>query len=158
MRTITFLLAGLLVCAAQTAQAQGTERPEDWPEGSAMRTGLLARQELEKQDKLVGARHTQLLKAATAAGADSRLLAALKNQQAAWKKYVPEECELVGARTGAGGTWPSTYAMQCELGLNDQRAKQLQEALRCVEKKVAEKQGSEIGDCLQTLTPLAGAK
>ena len=154
MRRVALAPVLLAVCIVHAAGSQNTERPEDWPEGSAMRTGLLARQALDKLDRTIAARHAELANAVAAAGADSRLQAALKKQQAAWKKYVPEECELVGAATGAGGAWPSTYAVQCEVGLADQRAKRLQEALACVKKNADAQDG--IGDCLSAVAPLAG--
>ena len=49
---VTILWAVMLLssaCALLSAEVECSDRPECWPEGSAMRTGLLARQAEEKQ-------------------------------------------------------------------------------------------------------------
>jgi uncharacterized protein YecT (DUF1311 family) len=85
---------------------------------------------------------------------DARLLADLKTQQVAWLKYRTEECELIGALTGAGGTWPSTYAKKCEVNHTDQRIRRVSSAIRCIGKISNEKRLFEQNNCLQQLAPL----
>ncbi len=123
-----------------------------------MHTGLLAVQQRDKLDKLIAARHAELMRAVTASSEDLRLIKGLKSQQTAWTQYRTEECGLIGALTGAGGSWPSTYAVQCETRLAEERARRLLTARRCVEKKVAEKQAFDLNTCLYQLAPLAGMK
>ncbi len=145
-----------------TAETQTTERPEDWPEGSAMHTGLLLVKERDKLDKQLADKHEELLKLLTAAppgetsGTDPRLIAAIKSQEAAWLKYRTDECELVGTLTGAGGSWPSTYAVKCEVKLTKQRLRTMQSAAQCIKKSRPEDRLSEQNECLSQLAPIGG--
>lgn len=141
------------------AEVQCTDRPECWPEGSSMHTGLLLVQQQNSAEKLLASKHEELVKLVSSSSAegirvDERLLAALKTQQAAWLKYRTEECELVGSLTGAGGTWPSTYANRCEVNHTDQRLRRVRSAIRCIEKIPNEKRIFEQNNCLQQLAPL----
>jgi uncharacterized protein YecT (DUF1311 family) len=51
MRTLFLVAALSLAPCLAYADKECTDRPECWPEGSAMNTGLLAQQELKKVDK-----------------------------------------------------------------------------------------------------------
>lgn len=91
-----------------------------------MHAGLLLTQQQQQIEKLLAGKYDELIKLVATSGSgeshvDERLMAALKNQQVAWLKYRSEECALIGALTGAGGTWPSTYAIECEVNHTDQR-------------------------------------
>lgn len=90
--------------------------------------------------------------------AGERLEKALVSQEAAWLKYRDEECELVGSLTGAGGSWPSTYAVQCESNLTDQRLRRVISATRCVARVPKDDRFNGMSNCLQQLAPLANAK
>jgi uncharacterized protein YecT (DUF1311 family) len=141
------------------AGVECTDRPECWPEGSSMHTGLLLVQQQQQTEKLLVSKHDELIKlvASSVSGevhADERLLAALKTQQAAWLKYRTEECELIGSLTGAGGTWPSTYANKCEVNHTEQRLHRVRSAIRCVQRISSEKRLFEQNTCLQQLAPL----
>ena len=124
-----------------------------------MRTGLLLVQQQKAVEKLLAGKHEELIKLVAESSngeikVDERLLAALKTQQAAWLKYRTEECELIGSLTGAGGTWPSTYANRCEANHTDQRLRRVRSAIRCIEKIPNEKRLFEQNTCLQQLAPL----
>lgn len=124
-----------------------------------MQTGLLLVQQQNAVEKLLANKHEELVKLVSSSSTgeipeDERLLTALKTQQAAWLKYRTEECELVGSLTGAGGTWPSTYAIQCEVNHTDQRLRRIRSAIRCIEKIPNEKRIFEQNNCLQQLAPL----
>lgn len=141
------------------AEAECTDRPECWPEGSAMHTGLLMVQKQQQAERRLARQHDELIRlvAASVSGevrADERLLAALATQQAAWLKYRTEECELIGSLTGAGGSWPSTYASRCEANHTDQRLRRVRSAIRCVQRMPSEKRLFEQNTCLQQLAPL----
>jgi uncharacterized protein YecT (DUF1311 family) len=141
------------------AEVECTDRPECWPEGSSMHTGLLLVQKQQQTEKRLASKHDELIKlvASSVSGevhADERLLAALKTQQVAWLKYRTEECELVGSLTGAGGTWPSTYANKCEVNHTEQRLRRIRSAIRCVQNIPSEKRLFEQNACLQQLAPL----
>lgn len=160
MRKLFFLLNCLtLIPVLALAEADCTDRPECWPEGSSMHTGLLLVQQQRAQEQNLASQHEQLIKLVKSSGSDEtpvdeRLLAALKTQQAAWLKYRTEECELIGSLTGAGGTWPSTYANRCELNHTDQRLRRVRSAMRCIEKMPPETRAFEQNNCLQQLAPL----
>lgn len=141
------------------AEVECTDRPECWPEGSAMHTGLLLIQQRQAVDKLLAGKHAELVKLVSSSSSagipvDGRLLAALKTQQVAWLKYRSEECELIGSLTGAGGTWPSTYAIKCEVNHSGQRLRRVRSAIRCIENIPLEKRSFEQNNCLQQLAPL----
>jgi uncharacterized protein YecT (DUF1311 family) len=160
MRKIHLLLLALsLVPTIAFAEVQCTDRPECWPEGSSMHTGLLLVQQQNAAEKVLASKHEELIKLVTSSSSeeiqvDERLVAALKTQQAAWLKYRTEECELVGSLTGAGGTWPSTYANRCEMNHTDQRLRRVRSAIRCIERIPNEKRFFEQNNCLQQLAPL----
>jgi uncharacterized protein YecT (DUF1311 family) len=144
---------------AAFSQVECTDRPECWPEESSMHTGLLLLQKKQKKERLLAIKYDELtrLVASSVSGeahADERLLAALRNQQEAWLKYRAEECELIGSLTGAGGTWPSTYANRCEVNHTEQRLRRVNSAIRCVQKIPSERRLVEQNICLQQLAPL----
>jgi uncharacterized protein YecT (DUF1311 family) len=104
----------------------------------------------------------KLLRLLTSAGEESpqgqfdqRLVSALTAQQMAWKRYVPDECEVAGSLTGAGGTWPSTYAVACEANLMETRVRRTRAAIRCVEKIDPPSRWLDQNHCLYQLMPLA---
>jgi uncharacterized protein YecT (DUF1311 family) len=141
------------------ADVECTDRPECWPEGSSMRTGLLLVQQQQQVEILLASKHDELVKLVSSSSTDEipvdgRLLAALKTQQVAWLKYRAEECELIGSLTGAGGTWPSTYANKCEANHTDQRLRRVRSAIRCIQKIPMENRRFEQNNCLQQLAPL----
>lgn len=141
------------------AEVECTDRPECWPEGSSMHTGLLLVQQQQQSEKLLASKHDELIKLVASSDTgefhvNDRLLSALKTQQAAWLKYRTEECELVGSLTGAGGTWPSTYANRCEANHTVQRLRRVSSAIRCIQKIPSEKRLFEQNTCLQQIAPL----
>lgn len=160
MRKLVLTLLGMaLLPSIALAAVECTDRPDCWPDGSAMRTGLLLVQQQRVVDAALTRRHRELVKwvEASAIGetrTDGRLLNALRTQQAAWLKYRTEECELVGSLTGAGGSWPSTYANRCELNHTEQRLRRVRSALRCVRKISPDMRLVEQNNCLQQLAPL----
>ena len=141
------------------AEEECSDRPECWPAGSAMHTGLSKRDEQRKTDKLLAAKHNELVKLVESAAighefASTRVFEALKTQQIAWLKYRDEECELVGSLTEAGGSWPSTYAVICQANHTDLRLRRVRSAIRCVEKMPVADRLYEQSSCLQQLAPL----
>ena len=124
-----------------------------------MHTGLLLVQKQQAAEKLLASKHDDLIKLVASSSTsgipvDERLLAALKTQQAAWLKYRTEECGLIGSLTGAGGTWPSTYANKCEVNHTERRLYRVRSAIRCIEKIPSEQRLFEQNNCLQQLAPL----
>lgn len=141
------------------AEVECSDRPECWPEGSAMHTGLLLAKQQKQIENALATKHNELIKLVVSAKsgeaqADDRLVAALKTQQLARLKYRSDECELVGSLTGAGGSWPSTYANRCEVNHTEQRLRRVRSAIRCIQKLSPEKRLFEQNTCLQQLAPL----
>lgn len=154
-----YLLLGILYLSPSTlAGVECTERPDCWPEGSAMHTGLVLAQQLKTIEKRLALKHKELMAmvgSATPANVTiERVVQALENQQQTWLRYKTEECELIGALTGAGGSWPSTHAVRCEVNLTDLRLRSVRYALRCVTTLPEETRGYEQSRCLQQLAPL----
>lgn len=131
----------------------------DWPEGSAMHTGGLY---VEKRDYFMGflkkdqAKLEELIR--TTDPHDTRLHSAVKAQHEAWLEYHPHECEMVGALSGAGGTWPSTYAVRCEANLVNNRMNAVRNAMRCINRAPEKTRRYAVADCLYQLLPLATSK
>src|SRR5512139_897665 len=78
------------------AETQCTDRPECWPQGGSMNTGLLFEQQRNAAEKDLARKHKELVNLLSSTSGE-RLLSTLKAQQAAWLKYRTEECELIGA-------------------------------------------------------------
>jgi uncharacterized protein YecT (DUF1311 family) len=158
-KDLIIVLALVFTPLGASSEVECTDRPECWPEGSSMRTGLLLVQQQKAAEKRLASQHGELIKLVSSSrsgetSVDERLVAALKTQQAAWLKYRTEECELIGSLTGAGGTWPSTYANRCEVNHTEQRLRRVRSAIRCIEKIPPETRLLEQNDCLQQLAPL----
>ncbi|WP_375058593.1 lysozyme inhibitor LprI family protein [Zobellella sp. DQSA1] len=121
-----------------------------------MHTALLQAEQQQHLDKQLARQHQELVAqvALSAPVGMERVVAALQAQQAAWLNYRREECELVGSLTGAGGTWPSTHAIICEVTLTEQRLGHVQRATQCIERTRNEERTHGQSDCLQPLASL----
>jgi uncharacterized protein YecT (DUF1311 family) len=161
MRTLFLALILATAPVGVTAQVDCTNRPECWPEGSAMRTGLLLVERRKDLEKTLAQSHTELIRVVSSGSGPNavplggeRLLSALKSQQEAWLNCRAQECELVGSLSGAGGAWPSTYATKCEVDRTEQRLRRIRSAIRCVESLPMDQRWLEQNGCLQQLAPL----
>lgn len=124
-----------------------------------MHTGFQLVRKQQASEKLLANKHDRLIglvasSSTSSIPVDQRLLDALKTQQAAWLRYRTDECELIGSLTGAGGTWPSTYANKCEVNHTEQRLRRIRSATRCIERIPPEQRQFLQNDCLQQLAPL----
>ncbi|RYY01752.1 MAG: DUF1311 domain-containing protein [Gammaproteobacteria bacterium] len=143
-------------------EVQCTDKPECWPEGSAMNTGLTLVASLEKKSAQLESKHNELTALLSASPSyngeknpDSRVISALNALKISWIKYRSDECELIGSLTGAGGSWPSTYANRCEVNLTEERLNRISSSIKCIQKIPLEKRWMEQANCLQQLAPLA---
>jgi hypothetical protein len=155
---LTMVAAAIVGMFATGAVAQD----DGWPEGSAMNVGGLENKRLASADALLARLDGRLVKlvaearqASPAIPPDDLLIEALEVQEVAWRRYLPDECGLVGALTGAGGSWPSTYAVRCEANLVEMRVRRTRASIRCLEKLPPEKRRLDQGRCLYLLAPLA---
>lgn len=156
-----FLLILFLVTTYDVGAEPCTDRPECWPRDSAMHTGLTAVAEQQRADRQLAAEHKTVIRLLSETvpeqasyWPDGRLVAALKSQQTAWLHYRSEECELIGALTGAGGSWPSTYAGKCALNHARRRLSRVRAASRCIQSIPVNMRSAEAARCLQQLAPL----
>jgi uncharacterized protein YecT (DUF1311 family) len=121
-----------------------------------MNTGLFLVQKLQATEKRLESDYGELVRlTGSASMLGPRVVQALKAEQVEWLKYRGAECELVGALTGAGGTWPSTYAVRCDANFTDQRLRRVRSATRCIHRAIAKNQEFEESNCLQQLAPIA---
>jgi uncharacterized protein YecT (DUF1311 family) len=155
---LAFLTSVLLALPA-FAQDQCTDKPECWPEGSSMHTGLLLVQKQKQTDAALSRQFEELVQVVSDAkssgvSTSSRLIDALGAQQKAWLSYRSVECELIGSLTGAGATWQSTYANQCELNHAELRLRRVRSALRCIKRIPADQRIFDQSNCLQQLAQL----
>ena len=145
------------------ADVECTDRPECWPEGSAMHTGLLRRQAEEKlrtqlqkrHDELVAIISTKQIVNGTEYLEDQRLVEAVQAQQKAWQQFKDGECELIGSLSTGASTWQSARAVECEMNLTRQRLKRMQHAIRCIQKIEPTERRFNQQTCLFQLAPLA---
>ncbi len=153
------------ICALWMALAAPAAAQDDgWPEGSAMHTGGLEAKRRDAAASNLAQLEARLLALLAAPDPsprpippDERLIAALKAQQAAWTRYRADECELAGALTGAGGSWPSTYAVRCEANLTELRVRRTRSAIGCLEGLPPAKRRLGGNQCLYQLMPLAAS-
>lgn len=144
-----------LVMILSLALAFPAGAENEWPEGSAMHVGGIHR---EKHDYFMGflkkdqAKLEELVRAGDPD--NERLLRAVQDQHAAWLEYYPHECELVGALSGAGGSWPSTYAMQCMANLVNNRMNTVRNATRCIKREPEKSRLYSMSACLYQLGPM----
>jgi uncharacterized protein YecT (DUF1311 family) len=87
--------------------------------------------------------------------AEAHFIAHLEKTQARWQDYMESECYMHGLMTQSGGSWPSTYAVECQARLLEKRYKRMRDAAACVERSPAEKYLSyESVNCLYQILPL----
>lgn len=140
-----------------TPMASAQQAEQEWPSGSSMAVGKLYRENRDYFSKLLAKKHIQLLARVENKAYKhdhTRLVEAVKAQHTAYLTYVTQECELVGAITGAGGSWPSTYAVKCEAHLIERRFRRVSDAVACIDKLPAEKQEFGQENCLYQLAQL----
>lgn len=155
----------LLVTTSYVAAAdvECSDRPECWPEGSAMHTGLLRRQAEDALRKQLQQRHEELVTLISTKHVvngveyldDQRLVEAIQAQHKAWNQFKDSECALIGSLSTGASTWQSARAVECEMNLTSQRLKRTQHAIRCVMKIPAEERRFNQQTCLYQLAPLA---
>ena len=155
---LTAAMALSLLLAHQPLRAATAQEEEEvWPAGSAMAVG---REHVANRDRfaaLLETRHAALLASLAAAdeGGGTRLIEALRAQHRAWLLYRVAECEVAGALTGAGGSWPSTYAVACEAQLTERRYRRVGAAAICVRGIASTSRQRDAGACLRPILALA---
>lgn len=156
VRTIAALL--LLAPAMLAAQATPVREPPCTPQGSAMCTGVTLATTLASLDRRLDRRHAALVplvRGDTAAGdEDVRITMAVDTLHATWRRLRDDDCELHGALTRAGGSWPSVWAVDCAIAATRARITTVDAAIRCIEKLPADQRRFERFTCLERLRVL----
>lgn len=161
-----FLLFAIMLITTPhvvAADVECTDRPECWPEGSAMHTGLLRRQAEDMYSKQLQQRHEELVtlistkqvENGTEYLKDQRLVEAVQAQQKAWQQYKDSECELIGSLSLSASSWQSARAVECAMNLTSQRLKRMQHSIRCIQRIAPEERSFNQQACLYQLAPLA---
>ena len=123
------MIHALLVLALSSnpwlADAGCTDRPECWPEGSAMRTGLVARQELASADKELNTVYSRIISGLPADEADNYPKKALVAAQRECIKFRDANCASVGEVSGGVRMWKSAATVRCETAMTQARVKEL---------------------------------
>lgn len=157
----TIVAPGIAGALAVTALLAGpaTAQDSDWPEGSAMQVGATEKARLDAAAAALASRNRQLLdlvaEASGAGSAEDEVIAALREQQAGWRRYADQECALIGALSGARGSWQSTKIVQCLANLVEQRIRHTRHAIGCIRRMPADGRAAEQNRCLYQLLPVA---
>lgn len=125
MRILFVTILLVLISPSVIAETDCTDRPECWPEGSAMNTGLVANQRLEKADKQLNITYQQIVKNLPEDEDDEYPKRALIAAQREWVKYRDAECTSVGEASGGVRMWKSTYTVLCKSDMTEARTKEL---------------------------------
>jgi uncharacterized protein YecT (DUF1311 family) len=164
MKTVTLLLIFLAAIPLTAfAEVECSDRPECWPEGSSMRTGLLRRAEEEKLGRQLQESYNELVELISTKEIvkgvehleDYRLVEAVKAQQKSWNQYKTIECELIGSLSTGFSPFQSAKAVECEGNLTSQRLKRMQHAIRCVKRIPPTDRRFNQQGCLFQLAPMA---
>ena len=149
-----FLAAFVLPVTARSDQR------ESWPEGSAMGVGEKHVASRAYFGNLVEKRQTTLIQLLETTS-DERVVDAVRALHGSWLQYFPQECELVGSLSGAGGSWPSTYAVRCQANLMYRRYRRLGYVIACIERARSDNPVTThwaTNTCLYQLSPLTYGK
>ena len=142
---VAALLAMPLLTHAQDAR-------HEWPEGSAMHTLYVEGERLQAGRAALDQAHANLLEALDTDPADpSPLARAVASQHAQWLAYHHADCELAGALTGAGGTWPTVHGISCKNETIAERLDVVRRATTCLRQSAPDGPRYERLGCLQEL-------
>ena len=138
----------LLLCLCGYAIANTAN---DWPLGSAMYSALLATNERNTYET----KSDQILKEIYLAINNDYQNNLIKEKVKALKAYSQSACNIVGASSSAGGSWPSTYVEKCKRGIVYHYYRSLKNALNCIKPQISKKSyfspNDKIACMLQTL-------
>jgi len=128
MLTSALITALLNIALPAVEGGLPVEKEESWPVGSAMQVGLAHNKRAEELDKTLMALNAELLRVIVEGveRPDTRIGEAISAESVEWLRYRDASCELVGAATGAGGVWPSTYGAECRVVMSEKRLARLE--------------------------------
>lgn len=143
-----FIFSGSILCSFVSCAA--TADPSGWPEGSAMHSGLAQKKILEKKAEkatdIINNIRAWLTQHQPYNG--KQLSELFQQHHDDWLSYIDATCRLVGESTGAGGSWPSYYALACKTNMVDQRLFKLTNTLQCIKRHVKNQTPDTLSSCL----------
>jgi uncharacterized protein YecT (DUF1311 family) len=119
------LMAFALSSSPWLADVECSDRPECWPEGSAMHTGLVAKQELAAADKELNKVYARILKSLPKDEPDNHPKKALVAAQREWTRYRDANCASIGEVSGGVRMWKSARTVLCEATMTQARVQEL---------------------------------
>lgn len=132
-----------------------------WPPGSAMYVGREYSRNIEYFEIRLNKKHQeliQLIKESDPRNSASRLITAIDNVHKSWQQFKVQECALMGALSGAGGSWPTTHALRCEANLTHRRYLAVRSAIKCIQRVRPKDLPFQIDTCLYQLGSLSIGK
>jgi uncharacterized protein YecT (DUF1311 family) len=151
MLTIALITSILYLAPSPTREVVlSPEKEEDWPVGSAMQVGLAHNKRTDSLNKAISACGAELLELIGEDGGepDARIREALNTEQLEWFRYRDASCELVGAATGAGGSWPSTYGAECRVVISQRRLALLEACITELRQMEPQARQWEVAKCI----------
>lgn len=122
-----FLIVGLMLPLA--ALADNDCKDEDWPEGSAMHAGCIARLEFATADRQLNEVYKNLLAVMPPDEPDHYPKKTLVEAQRAWIKYRDASCALEAELTEGVRMWKSVNYVDCKARLTAKRTEELKALL-----------------------------
>jgi hypothetical protein len=84
-----------------------------------------------------------------------RLQGGILGLDSAWLAWRAEDCDLAGAMTGAGGSWPATWSVACEVEETARRIRIVRRSRNCLRallpKRRDDNEGDGVPECLAPL-------
>jgi hypothetical protein len=135
------------------AMAVSEDQPQ-WPSGSAMGEGMRFMETKRYFERLLDKSQARLLELVPKSY-DERLSRSLDALDTEWRKYRDTECETFGSLSGAGGSWPSTHAFECEARLTEHHFRRVRASASCIDRiPGAQREMFTVARCLYQLLPL----
>lgn len=158
-RPLALLALAALALVAPALAAQEPDAPCT-PAGSALCVGESLASTLLTLDARLDRRHAalvRLVRGDDATDDDVRITRAVEALHPEWRRLRGADCELHGALTRAGGTWPTTWATDCEVAATRTRLATVDATIRCIEALPPARRADDRFDCLARLRLLTAA-
>jgi uncharacterized protein YecT (DUF1311 family) len=128
-----FYFALILYLFAHSPSLAQEQTESGFPSGSAIDTGFTYQKKLDISTGLLNKKYTELILLISEYDSENNILIDnIKKQHEAWLKYYPSECDISGTLSATGGSWPSTYSMQCYVRVMDEQVKKISSITKCI--------------------------
>ncbi len=128
-----FWLAIIILLLANTYSLAQEQTESGFPSGSAIDVGFMYNKILAKSTDKLNMEYKKLLTTINEYNKENnRLENDVREQHEAWLKYYPSECNISGTLSNTGGSWPSTYSVQCYVRVVDEQTKKISSIINCM--------------------------